>query len=112
MINNPYVGPFFYIDGKLYSLKISLDKGEDNGLFINHPTSHFEFFNKIKPGDDYGHYPRGRIIYSKRNNNFYLYLDKSLVHNKTLIKEITKEYNLAYSDVVLGKDAHYKHNNL
>ena len=112
MINNPHVGPFFYIDEKLYSLKISLDKGEDNGLFINHPTSHFEFFNKINPGDDYGHYPRGRVIYSKKNNHFYLYLDKTLVHNKALIKEIIKEYNLNNSNVLIKMDEHYAHDGL
>ena len=112
MINNPYVGPLFYIDGKLYSLKISLDKGEDNGLFVNHPTSHFEFFNQIRPGDDYGHYPRGRVIYSKKNNQFYLYLDKTLVYNKALIKKITKEYNLTNSNVLIKTDEHYTHDGL
>ena len=109
MINNPYVGPFFFINGKLYSLKISVDKGEDNGLFINHPTSHFEFFKQIKPGDDYGHYSRGRVIYSKKNNQFYLYLDKSLVDNNALINETIKEYNLTNSDVLIKLDEHYTH---
>ena len=64
----PEVGPFFYIDNQIKALIIDISKGEVIGDFINHPVSHFKFFNSFNNDQDldYGNFPRGRVIYNKR----------------------------------------------
>ena len=108
-----FVGPFFYIDGGIVALKISLEEGERIGDFINHPKSHFDFFNEIKMDslDDYGHYPRGRVIYNAKNNQFIIYMDKRIIHKKEVINELLKIYNLDKNFVIKG-DKHYTCDNL
>ena len=112
-MTNKFVGPFFYIDGKLVALKIDIDEGEKTGDFINHPKSHFDFFNEIKidPLDDYGHYPRGRVVYNSKTRQFYVYVDRTIIHKKEVIKELLKIYNLD-KGAVIKADSHYTHNNL
>lgn len=81
------VGPFFYIDNHIVFLKITVSDGEVSGDFINHPTSHYQF-SLMLGLDDYGHYPRGRVIYNKKRKIYYIYINKSLVNNVEEIKEI------------------------
>ena len=112
-MSDKFVGPFFYIDGKVVALKIDIDKGEKMGDFINHSKSHIDFFNEIKtdPLDDYGHYPRGRVIYNSKTRQFYVYMDRTIIHKKEVIKELLKIYNLDKGTVIKA-DNHYTHDNL
>lgn len=113
-MRNKYVGPFFLISGKLYSLKISIVDGENTGVFVNHPKSHFDFFKEIphESYDDYGNYPRGRVVYNKLKNVFYIYADKTIVSNESTIKNIKKDYSLENERVIVRRDSHYTHDNL
>ena len=106
-----YVGPFFYIDGKFKCLKMDVTDGEFGERFINHPTSHFDFFNSFNIDDsiDYGRYPRGRVIFNNFTNEFYIYVDKSLYDKKELMEEIKKIYNLTGYNNIVKKDSHYTH---
>ena len=109
MANN-YVGLFFFINNRVVAKKLEVCKGVASGDYINHPKSHFEFFIEISnnPLDDYGHYPRGRIIYNQKSGRFLVYIDKTL--NKKYIKElILKEFNLDERICEFRKDIHYTH---
>ena len=105
-----YVGPFFYIDGKFKCLKMDVTDGIFGEDFINHPSSHFEFFNSFNTDDslDYGNYPRGRVVFNNRTNEFYIYVDKSLYDKIELIDEIKKIYNLTGYNNIVKKDSHYR----
>ena len=111
---NKCVGPFFLISGKIYSLKISILEGEQTGDFVNHPKSHFDFFKEIPHGpyDDYENYPRGRVVYNKIKNVFYIYADKIITSNEQVIDCIKKDYNLENERVIVRRDSHYTHDNL
>lgn len=109
-----YVGPFFYIDGEIKSLKMDITEWKISDEFINHPMSHFDFFNQINfdPLLDYGNFPRGRVIYNNKTNEFYLYINKELFEKKEIIEKIKKIYNLTGNNVRILKDEHYTHDNL
>lgn len=110
-MNDSFVGPFFFIDNKIIALKVDISKGERIGNFINHPKSHFEFFKDIMndPRDDYGHYPRGRVVYDCMTKQFIIYIDKCLNNKKT--KElILSEFKLEKGKCVFRNDSHYAHN--
>ena len=106
-----YVGPFFYIDGQIKALTMNYTNGKFDEEYINHPESHFDFFNSFNLDEeiDYGHYPRGRVIFNNLTNEFYIYVDRELFNKKEMIESIRKIYNLTGSNISLKKDAHYKH---
>ena len=109
-----WVGPFFYINNKIYELKADITEGKFDDAFINHPESHFDFFYQYlyHLGDDYGEFPRGRVIYNNQINEFYIYIDKSLVNKKEIINRVRTLYNLTSDNVVVKCDEHYKHDDL
>lgn len=107
-----YVGPFFYIDGKIKGLRIDITDANINDHFINSPVSHFDYFNFLGIDDDYGHYPRGRVIYDNSSNEFIVYIDKSLIKNKEVIDMVMARYNLCSYNTVIKTDEHYTHDNL
>ena len=108
------VGPFFYINEELKSLLIAIKDVKPINGFINHEMSHFTFFNRFNHDelDDYGHYPRGRVIYNVNKDRFVVYLDTSLYKSDKVKKEIINTYGLDKSDVVFRKDSHYTHDYL
>lgn len=110
-MGNKFVGPFFYINNQVVALKVEVEKGEKIGDFINHPKSHMEFFNEINPLDDYGHYPRGRVIYDTKTKRFYIYIDRCL-NNAKIKEEILKTFNLEKGECVFKRDSHYTHDYL
>lgn len=80
--------------------------------FINSPVSHFKYFSFLGIDDDYGHYPRGRVIYNNRTNEFYLYIDKDYKKNKKVIENVMKLFNLCSYNTIVKTDEHYIHYNL
>lgn len=107
-----YVGPFFYIDNKIQGLRIDLTEGNIRQDFIDCPISHFDYFYFINSGGDYGHYPRGRVIYHHKTNEFYLYIDESLIKNKDVIEQVMTRYHLSSSNTLIKTDEHYNHDSL
>lgn len=107
-----YVGTFFYIGGKLKGLKTDLSSGNIKADFIDSPVSHFDYFSFLGIDDDYGHYPRGRVIYNNRTNEFYLCIDKDYKKNKKVIEEVMKVFNLCSYNTIVKTDEHYTHDNL
>ena len=110
--HHQYVGPFFYIDNEIKAFKTDVSEGNIQDDFINGPISHFDYFKSLGIDDDYGHYPRGRVIYNNKTNEYYLYIDKSLSKNKEIIDSVMNEFNLYKLNVVIKTDSHYTHDYL
>ena len=109
--DNACVGPFFYIGGKLYAYKESLEDHQEDGRFINASLSHFEYFITLPIEGDYGNYPRGRVLYDRNRKKFLVYIDKSL--DKESSKQlILNAYNLKAERALFRHDAHYTHDGL
>ena len=107
-----YVGPFFIIDNQIKALKVDVSEGNIKDDFINNSISHFDYFKTLGIDDDYGHYPRGRVIYNNKTNEYYIYIDKSFKNNKEIIDIIMKEFNLYKLNVLIKIDEHYTHDYL
>ena len=107
-----YVGPFFYVNGKIHIFRTDITYGNIKDHFINSPVSHFEYFKFLGIEGDYGNHPRGRVIYNNFTNEFYLYVDKSLKKNKEVIETIMLQCNLRSSNTKIKTDEHYTHDNL
>lgn len=115
ILSTPYphsfVGPFFYIDGRIFSHRDQLTNFDRLTRFFDDPVSHFEYFSSLGIDGDYGNYPRGRVIFDNFHRKFIVYIDKVL--DKKDIKESIKlTYCLEEGRIVFKRDSHYTHDNL
>lgn len=106
-----FVGPFFYIKGKLFAYKKSMREFNGNIRFFNALISHLEYFDTLYIRGDYGNYPRGRVLFDNYRKKFIVYLDKDLLNNKVK-QQILETYNLDKYKVIFKTDSHYTHDNL
>ena len=106
-----FVGPFFYINKKLYSFKDSMTNYGGNTRFFDASISHFEYFNMLGIDGDYGNYPRGRVVFDNFHKKFIVYLDKDLMR-EDIKKEILFSYHLEEWQAVFKRDSHYTHDGL
>ena len=106
-----YVGPFFIIDDEIKTDLVSIEKGDNDGSFINNPKGHIAFFDEIKEDefDDYGHYIRGRVLYEISKNTFYLYSERSIVKDDKWVDEIKEKFNIKNEKVISKADIQYTH---
>ena len=108
------IGPFFLIHHHIKGLHIDIEKGIRSDIFINHKKSHFEYFDELSHGrgEDYAHFPRGRVIYNIKEDKYLIYADKVILKENSLIKEIKIMYNLENEHVEILADEHYSHDYL
>jgi hypothetical protein len=72
------VGIFFVVGEDILFCGCILENGEPYGDFINYPQSHDEIWREQfqkKYGVDFDYYPRGRIIFNKKKEQYTLYFD-------------------------------------
>lgn len=108
---NSFVGPFFYIEGRIFSHRNQLTSFNRLVRFFDDPISHFEYFNTLNIDGDYGNYPRGRVIYDNLNRKFIVYLDKT-IDKKDIRKLIILIYCLEETRTIFKRDCHYTHDEL
>ena len=106
-----FVGPFFYIGGKIVASKERASSFDLNLRFFDSNISHFDFFTTLLVDGDYGNYPRGRVIYDNLNKEFIIYMDKCLFRN-SIKEEIITTYELKNEKVMFKRDIHYTHDGL
>ena len=106
-----FVGPFFYINKRLYSYTDSMTNFNGNVRFFDTPMSHFEYFNTLGIDGDYGNYPRGRVIFDNFHQKFIVYLDKDLLTDDIKMS-IMLAYCLEKEQTVFRRDSHYTHDGL
>ena len=106
-----FVGPFFYINKRLYSYTDSMTNHNGNVRFFDAPISHFEYFDTLGIDGDYGNYPRGRVIFDNFHKQFIVYLDKDLM-TEDIKMSIMLAYCLEEGQTIFKRDSHYTHNDL
>lgn len=109
--NISLVGPFFYINKKLYTHSVAVKDFKNDERFCNDPISHFDYFNSLGIPGDYGNYPRGRVIYDILRDEYIVYMDKSIMTDD-IMESVMLAYCLEERKTVFKTDAHYKHDNL
>lgn len=106
-----YVGPFFYINNKIYARLESVREFEESLPFYDSSLSHIRMFDTLYMSGDYGNYPRGRVIFDNAKKKFIVYMDKSLM-NDEIKQQIKNMYELNGEKVVFKTDSHYTHDDL
>ena len=109
--NISLVGPFFYINNKLYTHSVAVKDFKNDERFCNDPISHFDYFNSLGIPGDYGNYPRGRVIYDTLKDEFIVYMDKTIMIDD-IMESVILAYCLEERKTVFRTDTHYKHDNL
>jgi hypothetical protein len=109
------VGIFWFITPtEILQDSVPLSKGQDDGEFINGPSGHYEFWERLKEqipslrGIEYDRVPRGRVIYSKKEQLFLVYGSKAMVSNKNMRMLILRDFNLVGCEVRFLDDSHYE----
>ena len=105
------IGPFFYINKKLYIHSVPMSEFKKDERFYNDPISHLDFFDTLNIDGDYGNYPRGRVIYDSLKDKYIVYMDKSIM-TEDIKHSVMLAYCLDESKTMFRKDAHYTHNYL
>ena len=105
------VGPFFYINKKLYTHSVPMSEFKKDERFYNDPISHLDFFDTLNIDGDYGNYPRGRVLYDSLKDKYIVYMDKSIM-TEDIKHSVMLSYCLDERKTVFRRDAHYTHNYL
>ena len=115
--HGPRVGIFWLLEDRLIVDSSLLSEAEAGGDWLNHPTSHDNYWTKqqrrgVVPRDmEYEESPRGRVVYNRKTRRFALYADRCILKRKSAVKQIMKAMHLLASqtDVTTdGPDGHYK----
>ncbi len=111
--SNAFIGPFFFINGKIYAYKDAVGSFPSYLRFFDSNVSHFDYFESLSLEGDYGNYPRGRVLFDNFHQRFVVYLDKDLLTSKAK-ETIIEEFNLGIYKyrTYFKKDPHYTHDNL
>ena len=115
LTQDPYVGPFFYIDKEVYSHSEPLTFQEGERL-IDSKTSHMDLYSTLahrRVGaallhPSYSHYPRGRVIFDIKTGKALIYLDKNLEKDEQAKQQIKEEFHLSHCDIEYRLDEHYQ----
>lgn len=106
-----YVGPFFYINNKIYARLESVREFDESLPFFDSSLSHIRMFVALYMPGDYGNYSRGRVIFDNTKKRFIVYMDKSLM-NDEIKQQLKNMYDLNEEAVVFKTDQHYTHDDL
>lgn len=108
------VGIFFYVDGIFLTDKVNLENAHVNTLFMEY-GEHYNFWLNLSPANEveakfktnaYDYFARGRVVYDRSNNCFYLYADRCLKTSKLI--ELTELFDLDMRRVKMRLDQHYQ----
>ena len=109
------VGIFWAYQGKIIAGTTLFTNAVDDGLFVNSPHSHVDFWETVREKYpelqmfEYEEIPRGRILFSKEEDMFFIYMDKVLF-NENFKRQILEEFELSQLNETKFKfmiDAHY-----
>jgi hypothetical protein len=112
--NTPNVGIIFLVGKTLLIDRTPVSEGEMYGDFKIHERSHEIYWETLKktgvvPQDsEYDDYPRGRVAYSIKTEQYSLFLDRCILKNKSVVKKIMAELNLPTRSTRTDTDSHYR----
>ena len=111
--DNPYVGIFYFVGGRLLLDATPLAEAEDYGEGKTHGRSHMEYWETLArtgfvPDDEYEEHPRGRVNFNTKTGRFLLLADKCILRRPELVKQVMAGMRLAPKQTDTSTDPHYK----
>ena len=110
----PSVGIIFVLGDRVLIESSQLSEAELCAGFVNHVRGHEEFWSRLENEaqvplhQDYITVPRGRVIFSAETGQYSLLLDRCILKNPKLVREIRERMNLPRRGVVVATDGHYR----
>jgi len=93
-------------------------EGFDKGEFVKGASSHYFFWRNFKKNFEaylpsikdmeYNKLPRGRVVYSKKDETFHVYGPIEIISNPSMCLIIEKDFSLAGKTVKYIRDSHYE----
>jgi hypothetical protein len=114
------IGIIYYLNNVLLIDSTLIDECEESCGFKDHVRGHQEFWEAIQDAfiseginyklteRDYDFYPRGRVLYSVKENMFIVYLDRCMIGKQEIIDEIVSRMNLPKDCFKVMPDFHYQ----
>lgn len=110
-VRDGFVGPFFFIGGSILSKKQHVGEFDIRRRYFDVETSHMNLFEESGIEGDYGHYPRGRVLFDNFRKRFVIYMDVAL-HRLEIKEQVKEHFGLMDQKIVFQKDDHYVHDDL
>ena len=109
------IGPFFYIQGKVYTAGCKITEGTENVAGkVDGPNSHVRLYASLRPKlkltaamHSYEYWPRGRVVYDKAKDKFEISLDACIKDKESIQAKIIKAFHLEGTAISWGLDGHY-----
>lgn len=108
------VGIFFKVECDLLVDAVDTMYGEPYGEAVQY-GGHFDFWNNLRPRNQcqrqfkahaYDYYPRGRVVYFTKTNEYRLYSDRCLSVDD--VQAVVKEFKLENQLFNVVGDDHYR----
>ena len=106
------VGIFWRYHKQIIDSAILLKDGVDDGFFVNGHYSHVSFWETVRQKYselrmfEYEEIPRGRVLFSKEEEMFFVYMDQ-LLFSQNFKQLILEKFELSEAKVKFMRDAHY-----
>lgn len=109
----PRIGIFFLVGRNLLIDSTALSKAGLYGEFLIHEGDHITFWPRLVkqgafPDVEYERFPRGRVAFNAKTEQFTLLADKCILKKKSVVKEILKRLNLPARHTKTNSDLHYR----
>jgi hypothetical protein len=101
------VGIIFLIGDALYIDATPLDQARVYGDFKIHEGGHAAWREQLGLDGEYDDYPRGRVAYDARTQEFALLADRCVLARREIVAEILRRLRLPASTKP-DSDAHYR----
>ncbi len=107
------VGIFWFFKGEILPSSVPYTHGEEYGDFINGRSDHCTHWISIRrsvPGAaqyEYDQVPRGRVIYSKRDDRFLVYGSEKFIVDEWRKAVVLSAFKLPPDRTTFKADEHY-----
>ena len=113
---SPQVGIFFCVEGKLFIDATPLDQAEESVGFVNHSLGHPDYWahlqrtGQVPAEEEYQDCRRGRVVYDRNADRFFVYMDQCLLGRLRILKQIISRMGLPVGGTKLRVrgDSHYR----
>lgn len=108
------VGIFWFFQGDILPDSIPYTVGEEYGDFVNGRSDHCNYWRSIKKllpavgAYEYDEVPRGRVIYSKRDEMFHLYGSRAFLNNPRQRRVVLETFAIPEGRAAFRSDEHYE----
>lgn len=107
------VGIFWLFKNELLKDSVPYTQGEEYGDFVNGKSDHCSYWMTIQRSNpaaamyEYDQVPRGRVVYSKKDDKFIIYGSERFVRNDVQRGMVVTSFKLPLEKTVFRADEHY-----